>query len=51
MSSHLKMVHPDKKDMWYEPDPIDLPAQAEDTTEEDLALAIDSSVKKEPESA
>ena len=50
MSSHLKMVHPDRKDMWYEPDPTDLLAQAEDTTDEDLAIAIDSSVKKEKES-
>ena len=50
MSAHLRMVHPDKKDMQYELDPTDLPAQAEDTTKEDLATAIDSSIKKEQES-
>ena len=49
MSAHLRMVHPDEKDIWYEPDPTDLPAQAEGTTEEDLATAIDSSIKKEQE--
>ena len=49
MSAHLRMVHPDEKDKWYEPDPTDLPAQAEGTTEEDLATAIDSSIKKEQE--
>ena len=49
MSAHLRMVHPDEKDMWYEPDPTDMLAQAEGTTEEDLATAIDSSIKKEQE--
>ena len=49
MSAHLRMVHPDEKDKWYEPDPTDLPTQAEGTTEEDLATAIDSSIKKEQE--
>ena len=46
MSAHLRMVHPDEKDKWYEPDPTDLPTLAEGTTEEDLTTTIASSIKK-----
>ena len=44
------MIHPDQKERWYEPDPTDLLAKAEDTMEEDLASMIDSLVKKQPDS-
>ena len=47
MSAHLRMIHPDEKDKWYELDPADLPTLAEGTTEEDLTAAIASSIKKE----
>ena len=47
MSAHLRMIHPDEKDKWYELDPTNLPTLAEGTTEEDLTTTIASSIKKE----